>query len=185
MAFFRATTPPELLKFCRRVRRFGGPEGAMRHWLSLGKDPRPGELFDMAVILASAAAYSPDAAAPLGFRVPIDWQNGTLDEELFARWLRFDPVELCAEEPYRSALAGQRLIFLDAGTRDEYYLDLAARQLAARLSAIGAPVVHEEFDDGHMNTAYRLRPQPAATRPRHRRIDPPRARYIGPECVRI
>ena len=65
-------------------------------------------------------------------------------------------VTLCTEEPYRSALRGMRLVFLDAGTRDEYCLDLAAQQLAARLRAIGAPVVHEEFDDGHMNTAYRF-----------------------------
>ncbi len=154
--FFRATTPPELLKFCRRVRRYDGPEGALRHWLSLGKSPRPGDLFEVASILASAAAYSPDAAAPLGFQLPISWRDATLDEALFARWLRFDPVEICTEEPYRSALCGQRLIFLDAGTRDEYYLDLAARQLAQRLKTIGAPVVHEEFDDGHMNTTYRF-----------------------------
>ena len=154
--FFRATTPPELLKFCRRVSRFDGPEGALRHWLGLGKQPRPGDLFDVAVILASAAAYSPDAATPLGFRLPIDWRTATLDPDVFARWLRFDPVELCTEEPYRSALCRQRLIFLDAGTRDEYYLDLATRQLALRLSQIGAPVIHEEFEDGHMNTAYRF-----------------------------
>jgi enterochelin esterase family protein len=154
--FFRATVPPELLKFCRRVRRYDGPAGAMQHWLSLGKGPRSGDLFDVVSTLVSAAAYSPDDREPLGFVLPIDWQTATLDQAQFARWLRFDPVEICGEEPYRSALRGLRLIFLDAGTRDEYYLDLAARQLAARLSAIGAPVVHEEFDDGHMNTAYRF-----------------------------
>ncbi len=154
--FFRATMPPELLKFCRLVRRYGGPAEAMAQWLSLGKGPRRGELFDIVSILVSASAYSPEPADPLGFVLPIDWQTAVLDERVFARWLRFDPVELCGEEPYRSALRGQRLIFLDAGTRDEYYLDIAARQLAARLTALGAPVVHEEFDDGHMNTAYRF-----------------------------
>ena len=154
--YFRATLPGELLKFCRRVRRYDGPQGALDHWLSLGKGPRSGELFDVISILVTAAAYSPDPATPLGFVLPIDWQHATLDPERFARWLRFDPVEICSEEPYRSALCGLRLIFLDAGTRDEYYLDLAARQLAARLSSIGAPVVHEEFEDGHMNTAYRF-----------------------------
>ena len=118
--------------------------------------PRNAPEFDAAFVLAASAAYSPEPAEPLGFVLPIDWQTAVLDEKVFARWLRFDPVELCGEEPYRSALRGQRLIFLDAGTRDEYYLDIAARQLAARLTSLGAPVVHEEFDDGHMNTAYRF-----------------------------
>lgn len=154
--YFRLTMPAELLKFCRRVRRYGGPEGAMRHFLSLGKQPRGGDLFELAAVLASGAAYSPDAATPLGFALPIDWQTATLDEAVLDRWLRFDPVEICTEEPYRSALCSQRLVFLDAGNRDEYYLDLTAQKLATRLRAIGANVVHEEFDDGHMNTTYRF-----------------------------
>lgn len=157
--YFRATVPPELLKFCRRVRRYGGPEGAMRHFLSLGKQPRGGDLYEIAAVLVSAAAYSPEppeSNSPLGFVLPIDWQTAAIDAQRLDRWLRFDPVEICSEEPYRSALRGLRLLFLDAGTRDEYFLDLAAQQLAARLRAIGAPVLHEEFDDGHMNTAYRF-----------------------------
>jgi enterochelin esterase family protein len=156
--YFRATVLPELLKFCRAVRRYGGPEGAMQKWLghNAHKSPRSGDLFGIASVLVSAAAYAPDDTAPLGFALPIDWQTAALREEAFARWLRFDPVEICGEAPYLSALRGLRLVFLDAGTRDEYFLDLAARQLATRLSALGVPVVHEEFDDGHMNTAYRF-----------------------------
>lgn len=154
--FFRATLPPELLKFCRRVRRYGGPQGVLAHWLGLGKAQRSSDLFDVMTILASAAAYSPDAADPLGFALPVDWQTATLRDEVMARWLRYDPVEICGEEPYRSALAGMRLLYLDAGTRDEYYLDLAARQLAARLTRLGIAHQHEEFDDGHMNTNYRF-----------------------------
>lgn len=153
--FFRATLLPELLKFCRRVRRYGGPEGVLTHWLGLGKAPRAGELFDVMTTLANAAAYSPDDSK-LGFALPIDPETATLNEAVFARWLRFDPVEVCGEQPYLAALQKQRLIFLDAGTRDEYYLDLATRKLASRLRGLGVSVQHEEFDDGHMNTAYRF-----------------------------
>jgi S-formylglutathione hydrolase FrmB len=155
--YFRLSLPPELNKFCRRVRRYGGPEGALKHWLSLSRGgSRPGELFDVMTILASAAAYSPDPDSPLGFRLPVDWQTAALDEEVFARWLRFDPIEICSEPRYRDALASMRLLFLDAGTRDEYYLDLAARRLASRLGALGIRHTHEEFDDGHMSTTYRF-----------------------------
>ena len=155
--YFRLSLVPELSKFCRRVRRYGGPEGALKHWLSLSRGgTRPGELFDVMTVLASAAAYSPDDGAALGFRLPIDWQTATIDPEVFERWLRFDPIEICSEPRYLDALRRQRLIFLDAGTRDEYYLDLAARRLSGRLTALGVRHTHEEFDDGHMGTTYRF-----------------------------
>lgn len=154
--YFRATLQPELLRFCRRVRRYGGPEGVLSHWLGLGKGQRSPELFDVMTILTSGAAYSPAPETPLGFRLPVDWQKLTFDEDVTASWLRFDPVEICHEERYRSALAGQRLIYLDGGTRDEYFLDLAARRLADRLAELGIAVMHEEFDDGHRSTTYRF-----------------------------
>lgn len=153
--FFRMTLMPELLKFCRRVRRYGGPVALLDKLRHLGKAPRSGDLFDLMTVMACGAAYSPDEGSELGFALPVDWETGTLDEAVFARWLRFDPVEICTEARYRDALAQQRLIFLDAGTRDEYYLDFAMRQLAGRLRAQGVAVTHEEFEDGHMNTTYR------------------------------
>ncbi len=154
-SYFRATLPPEMLKFCRRVRRHGGPGPLLEKLLGLGKGPRTSDLFDLMTIMANGAAYSPDPDAPLGFVLPFDWETATLYPEVLERWLRYDPVEICGEEPYLSALRQQKLIYLDAGTRDEYYLDLGMRQLKARLSALGIAVTHEEFDDGHMNTNYR------------------------------
>ena len=43
--FFRATMPPELLKFCRLVRRYGGPAEAIAGWFA-----------DVPVMLATVAA---------------------------------------------------------------------------------------------------------------------------------
>jgi S-formylglutathione hydrolase FrmB len=154
--YFRATLLPEMLRFCRRVRRYDGPEGVLAHWLSLGKGQRHPELFDVMTILTSGAAYSPAPETPLGFVLPFDWRTSELDEAIFARWLRFDPVEICQQPPYRQALAGMRLIYLDAGTRDEYFLDLGTRMLAERLRNLNIAVTHEEFDDGHRNTNYRF-----------------------------
>ena len=48
-----------------------------------------------------------------------------------------------------------RLIYLDAGGRDEYFLDFAARAVADRLRSARIDVMHEEFDDGHRSTNYR------------------------------
>jgi len=151
----RVTLPPMILPFCRVARRYGGPDALLKKWLSLGKGPRSGELFDPMTVLASGAAYSPDPGSACGFALAFDWRTGELDDAVFARWLRFDPVEICQEEPYRNALASLRLIYLDAGTRDEYFLDFTARRLADRLRAVGIAVLHEEFDDGHRSTNYR------------------------------
>ena len=46
-------------------------------------------------------------------------------------------------------------MFIDAGTRDEWSLDLGARVLASRLTALGVPFEHQEFDDGHRSINYR------------------------------
>ncbi len=107
-------------------------------------------------IIAMSACYSPDRSAPLGFNLPFDLQTGELDAEVWARWLEHDPIRMIERhEPYRDALRSMRLLYLDAGTRDEFALDLGARVFAARLTEHGIPFVHEEYDDGHFNISYR------------------------------
>jgi enterochelin esterase family protein len=58
-------------------------------------------------------------------------------------------------EHYTNELRTLKLLYLDAGTRDEFALDLGARVLAARLKEHNIPFIHEEFDDGHFNISYR------------------------------
>jgi enterochelin esterase family protein len=58
-------------------------------------------------------------------------------------------------EKYTENLKTLKLLFIDAGTRDEFALDLGARILCRRLKENGVPHVHEEFDDGHFNISYR------------------------------
>ena len=60
-----------------------------------GQRTAGGELFDPMTVLASGAAYSPDPRLPLGFALAFDPDTGIVDEAVFARWLRFDPVEIC------------------------------------------------------------------------------------------
>jgi hypothetical protein len=56
---------------------------------------------------------------------------------------------------YSDELKSLKLLYLDAGTRDEFGLDLGARVLAARLAEMQISFIHEEFDDGHFNIGYR------------------------------
>jgi pimeloyl-ACP methyl ester carboxylesterase len=104
-------------------------------------------------VVAMAAHYSPDPAAPLGLELPFELPTGRLREDVWARWLAHDPVRYVPArlEAYRR-LAG---IFLDCGTRDEFNLRWGTRVVAALLRDGGVPVEHEEFDDGHSGTGYR------------------------------
>ena len=56
---------------------------------------------------------------------------------------------------HAEALRRMKLIFVDAGTRDEHNLDLGARIFVRRLQTLGIACEHQEFDDGHRGTAYR------------------------------
>ncbi|HEX2765043.1 MAG TPA: alpha/beta hydrolase-fold protein [Candidatus Limnocylindria bacterium] len=95
---------------------------------------------------AMAACYSTDADGTV--RLPFDPATGRLVPEVWERWLAWDPVRMV---PSRAdALRGLRAIWIDAGTSDEYYLDLGAEAFRRELEAIGVtePVVRFELFPG-------------------------------------
>jgi S-formylglutathione hydrolase FrmB len=104
-------------------------------------------------VLAMAAHYSPNPAAPLGLELPFALPSARLREDVWARWLEHDPVRFVP----RAAPAFRRLagVFLDCGTRDEFNLRWGTRMVADALREAGVPVEHQEFEDGHMGTSYR------------------------------
>lgn len=104
-------------------------------------------------IVGYAAAYSPGARKAFAIDLPFDRASGELREDVWARWLAFDPAECVKEKAAR--LRRLRLRYLDCGRRDEYGLDIGARVLAKRLKEAGIEARHEEFDDTHGNVTYR------------------------------
>ena len=111
---------------------------------------------DLVDAYAMAACYSADPDGTI--RLPFDIQTGQLVPEVWARWLRWDPVRMAREPEYAEALRGLRAIWIDAGRRDEFYLDLAAQAFRARVEAAGAEpeALHFElFDGGHGAIEYR------------------------------
>jgi enterochelin esterase family protein len=89
----------------------------------------------------------------LDVELPFDLRTGEIRDDVFARWLAFDPVERVGSRV--KELSRLRLRFIDCGRRDEYSLDIGARILAARMREHGLDVRHEEFDDDHRNVGYR------------------------------
>ncbi len=104
-------------------------------------------------MLGYAAAYSPRSDAAFDIDLPFDRATGALRQEVFERWLAFDPARRILSRV--EELRRLRLRYLDCGRRDEYGLDIGARLVAAGLRDAGLSVVHEEFDDDHRNVGYR------------------------------
>lgn len=102
---------------------------------------------------AMAACYSPDEANPGKARFPFDIETGRLIDDVWAEWLGWDPVRMAAK--HTEALGSMRLIYLDAGRSDEYYLDLGAQAFAKELDSLGVDHFLELFDGRHGGISYR------------------------------
>jgi S-formylglutathione hydrolase FrmB len=100
--------------------------------------------------IGMAACYSPNGT---DFDLPFDLETGELREEVWKRWLEHDPVRLA--DKYAGNLRSLKLLYIDAGTRDEFNLDIGAKILSAKLTELDVPHIHEEFDDAHFNISYR------------------------------
>ena len=101
----------------------------------------------------TACAYTPDPQRPGRALLPFDVATGAPIDEIWARWLALDPVRMAAG--HAAALRGLRRIYLDAGRRDEFFLDLGASALSAELTRLEVEHTLELFDGGHFDMARR------------------------------
>ena len=88
--------------------------------------------------------------------LPFDQWTGALRPEVWERWLDWDPVRMAPR--YAGALRSLRAIWIDAGTRDEYYLDLGAEAFRQALREVGVAdevIRFELFDAAHAGIDYR------------------------------
>jgi hypothetical protein len=112
-------------------------------------DPADAALLNM---WAMAAAYSADADGTIN--LPFDITSGRMIAEVWDRWLAHDPVRMVPA--HADALRSLRGIYIDAGTHDEYFLDLGAVGFRDALAGIGVTDVRFElFAAGHGGIEYR------------------------------
>jgi hypothetical protein len=99
-----------------------------------------------------AACYSADEDGTV--RLPYDAATGELIPEVWDRWLAWDPVRMVPK--YADALTSMRAIYIDAGKKDEWFLDLGAEAFRRALAEVGVTdVFFELFDATHMQIEYR------------------------------
>jgi S-formylglutathione hydrolase FrmB len=105
-------------------------------------------------VLGVAACFS--AHEDGSVELPFDPRTGAVRDDAWERWLDWDPVRMVPR--YAGALRSLRAIWIDAGTSDEYYLDLGAEAFRAALREIGVAdevIRFELFDAGHGGIEYR------------------------------
>jgi len=151
-AGFRGAFVPLLAGTQRTLEAYGGDIAAFVTAFEAKRKHADGEM-EAIMLLGQGAAYSPRAAQAYAFDLPFDLQTGEFRDDVFARWLAFDPAEMCVFK--RAELARLRLRYLDCGRRDEFAADIGARSFVRRVRELGLDVRHEEFDDTHRNVGYR------------------------------
>jgi hypothetical protein len=151
-ALFEACYLPEFPKTARLLRdEFDGSwdtffERAQR------LDPPKWEWIHLLETYGYAAAYSPDPAQPGRALIPFD-ADGRLQDDVWAQWLQRDPVRMAPR--HADELRSMKRIYLDAGNRDEYFLDLGAQAFAAELDKLGVAHTLTVFDGTHARLTYR------------------------------
>jgi S-formylglutathione hydrolase FrmB len=147
-ALFEVCYQPEFAHVARSLRN--DYDGSYeRFWEDFRSRPAFSRKDDMWLVntYCMAACYS---AGELPFTV----STGELRRDVFDRWLEWDPVRMV--QRHADALRSMRAIWIDAGTRDEYFLDLGAEAFRRALADVGVTDVRFElFDATHALIEYR------------------------------
>ncbi len=149
--YFEYGYKPDIPKCYNAVHQAGGLEKFLAKFFETPK--KSGEMITAINIIAMSAAYSPNAIGE--FDLPFDLETGQLRDDVWNRWLQFDPIENLKNAGFVNGLKKLRHRFLECGSRDEYFLHIGARIFTKKLREIGVSFSYEEFDDGHMGTSYR------------------------------
>jgi len=154
-ALFEVCYLPEFRKSVRALRdQYGG--SFERFWEDFRGRTAMTKASDVGLLndWCMAACYSAEEDGTV--RLPYDPATGELLADIWERWLRCDPVRLvgeCAE-----GLRGLRAVWIDAGRRDDYFLDLGAEAFWRALKAVGVSdevISFECFDGTHSGIEYR------------------------------
>jgi hypothetical protein len=145
---------PEFGQAVRHLRDYD--QDIMRWWADFTSRPsftKPADHVLLSTLGCSACFSADPDGTP---QLPFDARTGELIPERWQRWLDRDPVRMV--DTYADALRSLRAVWIDAGTRDEYFLDLGAEAFRNGLERVGVPadrIAFELFDAGHGAIDYR------------------------------
>ncbi|MGW5723755.1 alpha/beta hydrolase [Amycolatopsis sp. NPDC003865] len=145
---------PDFGKAVRALRNYGGDihewwaDFRSRTAFTSPDDPTLLQLLGVSACFSAREDGTPE--------LPFDPATGVLRPEVWQRWLDWDPVRMV---PSRAeAVSSWRAVWIDAGTSDEYFLDVGAEAFRAAILEAGLPAgrIHFElFEAGHAAIDYR------------------------------
>lgn len=158
--YFEYCYLPDFPKFVTEIGQYGKGHKGVANFVKNEfnfKYPKPKHFHLIINTIGMASCYSPnlkdEKAKGYNFDLPFDINTGKLDARIFYKWLRNDPVRMA--DRYISNLKSLKLIYLDAGLKDEFNLHIGARIFCNKLKQNKIKYIHEEFNDGHMSIQYR------------------------------
>jgi len=142
-------------EFAKATRALREWDGSIESWWEdfrgrVAFTKKDDDLLLMMLGISACFSAEPDGTPVL----PFDPHSGVLRHDVWQRWLDWDPVRMVKD--HAEALRGLRAVWIDAGTRDEWYLDLGAIAFRDALTDIGVVDVRFElFDAGHAGIDWR------------------------------
>lgn len=154
-ALFEASYLPDFRETARSLRdNFDGSwDVFLDRFFNTDWAPESDKFYPAFMVYGMAAAYTPDPQRPGRGLVPFEADTGRLIDEVWERWLEWDPVRMAPSKG--EELAGMKAIYLDAGDKDEFFLDLGARAFANELDKLGVRYHYELFPGKHGGIQYR------------------------------
>lgn len=123
-------------------------------WEDFAKRPPMSKPDDGNLVMTYGCAACFSAKEDGTVLLPFETDTGRLIDDVWKKWLDWDPIRMVPK--HADAMRGMRAIWIDAGKRDEWYLDLAAIAFKKELEKIGVTDFHFELFDGtHMAIDYR------------------------------
>jgi hypothetical protein len=104
-------------------------------------------------VFGALASHAGDALFEHCYLPDMAKATRALRDQVWAHWLALDPVRMAAG--HAAQLRSLRGIYLDAGRRDQFWLDLGAAAFSAELDALGIDHTFELFDATHSGIEYR------------------------------
>jgi S-formylglutathione hydrolase FrmB len=152
--YFEFGLLPDLAKLHANLLKFNGLDGYISQIPTI-KPKTHDPFFSVLGMLCYGAAYAPNPKAHRGFDFPVDMETGALVEDVWQRWLRWDPVRMIDRPEYLEAWRSTKYIYLDCGLWDELNLTVGTRVMSSKLKAAGIAHDFELFPDGHIDVPYR------------------------------
>ncbi|MDB5038943.1 MAG: esterase family protein [Bacteriovoracaceae bacterium] len=152
--YFELSFAPAIIDALNEIKKAGSIQKFISE-ISNSTQPPSGRKMNGLLMVSMAPIYAPNLkAAPLYGDLPFDLETGEMIEEVWKKYLKWDPVHLI-DKTFKKAKA-LKFIHLDAGLQDEYALQWGHRQLAAKLKKYKIPHQLDEFVGTHSGNHWRF-----------------------------